>query len=72
MTCHNTTRILLIRCHLMNLGSQSECLNIEKSWNEVDLQLFKKLTTESIKAEGKLMHSKLKTWKERIIPIQDG
>ena len=56
----------------MILGSQSECLNIEKSWNEVDLQLFKKLTTESIKAEGKLMHSKLKTWKERIIPIQDG
>ena len=32
--------------------------------NEVDLQLFEKLTTEPIK--GKYVHGKLKMWKERI------
>ena len=34
--------------------------------NDVELQLFKKLTTEPIKGESKYMHDKLKTWKERI------
>ena len=35
-------------------------------WKEVESQLFEKLTTEPIKGEGKHMHGKLKTWKERI------
>ena len=38
----------------------------EKIWNEVKSQLFKKLVTEPIKGEGKYIHGKLKTWKERI------
>ena len=33
-------------------------------WNEVDLQLFEKLTTEPIK--GKYVHGMLKMWKESI------
>ena len=33
-------------------------------WNEVESQLFEKLTTEPIKA--KHVHGKLKMWKERI------
>ena len=36
-------------------------------WKEVESQLFEKLTTEPIKGEGKYMHGKLKTWKERIM-----
>ena len=35
-------------------------------WNGVESQLFEKLTTEPIKGEGKYMHGKLITWKERI------
>ena len=35
-------------------------------WNEVESQLFEKLATEPIKGEGKYVHGKLKTWKERI------
>ena len=38
----------------------------KKIWNEVESQLFEKLATESIKGEGKHVHGKLKTWKERI------
>ena len=34
--------------------------------NEVELQLFEKLTTEPIKGESKYMHGKLKMWKEHI------
>ena len=37
----------------------------KKIWNEVESQLFEKLATEAIKGEGKYIHSKLKTWKER-------
>ena len=36
----------------------------KKIWNEVESQLFEKLTTEPIK--GKYVHGKLKMWKERI------
>ena len=35
-------------------------------WNEVESQLYEKLTTETIKGEGKYMHGKLKMWRERI------
>ena len=38
-------------------------------WNEVDLQLFEKLTTDPLKREGKGMHGKLKTWKKVIRQI---
>ena len=38
----------------------------KKIWNEVESQLFEKLATEPIKGEGKYVHGKLKTWKERI------
>ena len=38
----------------------------KKIWNEVESQLFEKLVTEPIKGEGKYVHGKLKTWKERI------
>ena len=38
----------------------------EKIWNEVESQLFQKLATKPIKGEGKCVHGKLKTWKERI------
>ena len=36
----------------------------KKIWNEVELQLFEKLTTESMK--GRYVHGKLKMWKEHI------
>ena len=35
-----------------------------KIWNEVESQLFEKLTTEPIKS--KYVHGKLKMWKKRI------
>ena len=35
-------------------------------WNEVESQLFEKLVTGPIKGEGKYIHGKLKTWKDRI------
>ena len=38
----------------------------KKIWNEVELQLFEKLTTEPIKGEGKYAHGKLRMWKECI------
>ena len=38
----------------------------EKIWNETESQLFEKLATEPMKGEGKYVHGKLKTWKERI------
>ena len=38
----------------------------EKIWNEVESQLFEKLATGPIKEEGRHIHGKLKTWKERI------
>ena len=41
-------------------------LQYRNIWNEVESNLFEKLTTKPIKGEGKYMHGKLKTWKERI------
>ena len=41
-------------------------LQNRKNWNEVKPQLFEKLTTEPIQEKRKYMHSKLKTWKDRI------
>ena len=38
----------------------------KKIWNEVESQLSEKLATKLIKGEGKYVHGKLKTWKERI------
>ena len=38
----------------------------EKVWNEVESDLFEKLTTEPIKIEGRHVNGKLKTWKEHI------
>ena len=35
-------------------------------WNEVESQLYEKITTEPLKKKGKYTHSKLKLWKERI------
>ena len=41
-------------------------LQYRKILNEIESQLFEKLTTEAIKGEAKYMHGQLKTWKERI------
>ena len=41
-------------------------LQYKNIWNEVESQLFEKLTIERIKGEGKYMHGKLKKRKERI------
>ena len=38
----------------------------KKIWNEVEPQLFEKLSTESIKGGGKYVHGKLKMLKERM------
>ena len=35
-------------------------------WNKAELQLCEKLTTKLLKGEGKYIHGKLKTWKDRI------
>ena len=65
MACHNTTKTLPTQCLLMFLRHRSGCFSIETSGMGVESQLFKKLTTEPIKGEGKYMHGKLKKWKER-------
>ena len=50
-----------------NVSDEKEWVpQYKKIWNEVDSQLFQKLATEPIKGEGKYVHGKLKTWKERI------
>ena len=62
MVCHNTTSTLLTKCHLMYVSEAPEwVLQYRNIWNEVELQLFEKLTTEPLKGEGKL-----KMWKERM------
>ena len=40
-------------------------LYYQNIWNEVESHLCEKLTTEPLKGEGRYMHGKLKTWKER-------
>ena len=47
-------------------GEKAWVAQYEKIWNEVESQLFQKLATKPIKGEGKYVHGKLKTWKERI------
>ena len=52
---------------LFNISETKEWVfQYKKIWNEVESQLFEKLATEPIKGEGKYVHGKLKTWKERI------
>ena len=47
------------------LEAQEWVLQCHKIWNEVELQFFEKLTPSPIKGEGRYMHGKLETWKER-------
>ena len=50
-----------------NVSDEKEwVLQYKKIWNEVELQLFEKLTTGPIKGEGRYVHGKLKMWKKRI------
>ena len=51
----------------LNVSEEKACVaQYEKTWNETESQLFEKLVTEPIQREGKYVHGKLKTWKERI------
>ena len=51
----------------LNVSEEKACMaQYEKTWNETESQLFEKLATEPIQREGKYVHGKLKTWKERI------
>ena len=51
----------------LNVSEAKEWVSqYKKIWNEVESQLFEKLTTEPIKGEGKYVHGKLKMWKEHI------
>ena len=52
--------------------AQEWVIQYRNIWNGVESQLFEKLTTEPIKGEGKYIHGKLKTWKERIKTIFHG
>ena len=45
-------------------GAKAWVSQYKKIWNEVESQLFEKLTTEPIKGEDKYTHDKLKMWKE--------
>ena len=50
-----------------NVTEQKEWVSqCKKICNEVESQLFEKMATEPIKAEGRYAHGKLKTWKELI------
>ena len=50
-----------------NVSEEKEWVaQYKKIWHEVESQLFEKMATEPIKREGKYVHEKLKTWKERI------
>ena len=50
-----------------NVSEEKEWMaQYKKISNEVESQLFEKMATEPIKKEGKYVHGKLKTWKERI------
>ena len=46
----------------------------KKNWNEVESQLFEKMSTERIKRESRYVNGKLKRWKEHIktnVHVQD-
>ena len=48
-----------------NVSEEKEWMSQYKNiWNEVESQLFEKLSTEPIKREGRYVNGKLKTWKE--------
>ena len=47
-------------------GAKAWVSQYKKIWNEVESQLFEKLTTEPKKGEDKYTHDKLKMWKEHI------
>ena len=46
--------------------AKERVLQNKKIWYEVESHLFEKLTTYSVKGEGKYVDVKLKMWKERI------
>ena len=49
-----------------NVSEEKEwASHYNKIWNEFESQLFEKRATKPIKGEGKYVHGKLKTWKER-------
>ena len=53
-----------------NVSEEKEWMSqYKKIWNEVESQLVEKLATEPIKGEGKYVHGKFETWKERIKQI---
>ena len=59
----------VIQCYSMSFNVFEEeawRTQNEKIWNEVESQLFEKMAAEPIKREGRYVHGKLKTWKERI------
>ena len=57
----------------LNVSESKEWVPQYKNiWNEVEPQLFEKLTTGLMKGEGRYVHGKLKTWKERIKANIDG
>ena len=62
MACHNTIKTLPIKCYSMSLRKKSGCLNIKRS----GMRLSHSYLTEPITREGKYVHGKLKTWKERM------
>ena len=50
-----------------NVSTEKEWVaQYKKIWNKVESQLFEKMATEPIKRQGKYIHGKFKTWKERI------
>ena len=52
---------------LFNVSEAKEWFSKYKNiWNEIESQLFEKLTTWPIKGEDRYVHGKLKMWKERI------
>ena len=53
-----------------NVSEEKEWVpQYKKILNDVESQLFEKMTTEIIKSEGRYVNGKLKTWKERIKKI---
>ena len=60
--CHNAANIELVQCHIMFSKPQSGAplIPYRKILNEVESQLFEKLTTAPIKGGGKYMYGKQK------------
>ena len=50
-----------------NVSEEKEWMSqYKKNWTRVESQLFEKMTAEPIKRDGRYVHGKLKSWKERI------